>query len=368
MPTPRSTIWKLEPHTRAKHEILRRYLQAWMPILSQGNFPKILYIDGFAGPGRYTGGEDGSPIIALKAARAFQPRLRAQIHFLFVEKDIERAQFLQRIIRDMEIPSSFQIFVEGGVTFEEAFQKHRGKFERGNGKLIPTFAFLDPFGWTGAPMSIIRAILNNPSCEVLFNFMYEEINRFISHPDQGKNFDALFGAADWRDCINIVGPRKRRQCIWELYQRQLSSVAGAKFVRSFEMRNRRNQPDYYLFYGTNNIRGLEKMKDAMWAIDESGEFTFADLTDPNQLVLFGGEPNVSQLRAQLIKKFEGKEPSVEEIEYFVLAETAFKATHYKRVLRNLECEQSKILPLNPAPRRKPGTYADRTLKLRFSDK
>jgi hypothetical protein len=26
-----------------------------------------IYIDGFAGPGRYKGGEDGSPIIALKA-------------------------------------------------------------------------------------------------------------------------------------------------------------------------------------------------------------------------------------------------------------------------------------------------------------
>jgi len=35
-------VWPLEPHTRAKHEILRRYLQAWTPILSDGGFPKIL--------------------------------------------------------------------------------------------------------------------------------------------------------------------------------------------------------------------------------------------------------------------------------------------------------------------------------------
>lgn len=30
--------------------------------------PRILYIDGFAGPGRYKNGEDGSPIYALKIA------------------------------------------------------------------------------------------------------------------------------------------------------------------------------------------------------------------------------------------------------------------------------------------------------------
>ena len=65
MAAPRKTVWELEPHTRAKHEILRRYLQAWMVILSQGRFPEILYIDGFAGPGEYAGGETGSPITPL---------------------------------------------------------------------------------------------------------------------------------------------------------------------------------------------------------------------------------------------------------------------------------------------------------------
>jgi three-Cys-motif partner protein len=61
MAAPKQTIWKLEPHTRAKHEILKRYLQAWMIILSQGRFPEILYIDGFAGPGEYEGGKPDLP-------------------------------------------------------------------------------------------------------------------------------------------------------------------------------------------------------------------------------------------------------------------------------------------------------------------
>jgi len=29
----------------------------------------IVYVDGFSGPGEYTGGEPGSPIIALETAR-----------------------------------------------------------------------------------------------------------------------------------------------------------------------------------------------------------------------------------------------------------------------------------------------------------
>ena len=56
----RGTTWPIEPHTKAKHEILRRYWQAWLPIITKLG-SRVLYIDGFAGPGRYEGGEDGSP-------------------------------------------------------------------------------------------------------------------------------------------------------------------------------------------------------------------------------------------------------------------------------------------------------------------
>jgi len=50
MATPKETLWEIDPHTKAKHEILRRYLNAWFPILNSWN-NRIIYIDGFSGPG-----------------------------------------------------------------------------------------------------------------------------------------------------------------------------------------------------------------------------------------------------------------------------------------------------------------------------
>ncbi len=80
--------WLLAPHTAAKLAILRSYLGAWFAILGRGtNFDRIIYIDGFAGPGRYKGGEDGSPIVALKAAfRAQSAGLSLPFEFHFVER------------------------------------------------------------------------------------------------------------------------------------------------------------------------------------------------------------------------------------------------------------------------------------------
>lgn len=46
--------WQIEAHTEAKHDILRYYLGAWFPILARAQ-RRLIYVDGFAGPGEYDG-------------------------------------------------------------------------------------------------------------------------------------------------------------------------------------------------------------------------------------------------------------------------------------------------------------------------
>jgi len=68
------TVWDADPHTLAKLEILKAYLQAWMPILarqaaSRDRGCEIVYVDAFSGPGEYSGGEPGSPLVAIRVAQ-----------------------------------------------------------------------------------------------------------------------------------------------------------------------------------------------------------------------------------------------------------------------------------------------------------
>ena len=209
--------------------------------------------------------------------------------------------------------------------------------------------------------------MGNRSCEVLVNFMYEEINRFLGHPDQAENFDRFFGTGEWREGIRIAHPQERNRFLHDLYGRQLRDAAGVEYVRSFEMRNERDVVDYYLFHATNNILGLKRMKEAMWRVDESGEFTFSDATDPNQAVLFGNEPRFELLKHQILAHFGGRDASVEEVEHFVLTATAFRETHYKRqILRLLEiAEPPMIEVVDPPAGRRRGTYPDSSMRLRF---
>jgi three-Cys-motif partner protein len=342
-------------------------MQAWMAILGQSGYPELVYIDGFAGPGRYSKGEDGSPIIALKAALEHQARIRSTLTFLFVEQRQDRADVLQEVLDEFGRPPRFSIRVAGGTTFEQAVTSFLDEYARKGQRLPPTFAFIDPFGWSGVPFELVRRILSFPSCEALITFMYEEINRFIGHPQQEHNFNVFFGTEVWRQGIRLHDPRQRNRYLHDLYLQQLRDAANVRYARSFEMRNDKDVTDYYLFYATNNLLGLKKMKESMWRVDPSGEFRFSDATDPRQLVLFEREPQFEILRGQVIERFQGQETTIGDIEEFVVSETAFRETHYKRqVLKVLETAQPPRLALiDPPAHRRAGTYPDPSQRVRF---
>ena len=62
MAVPTGILWGRDPHTAAKHTLLRRYMSAWFPIMAnQFRDMGITFFDGFAGLGEYMNAQDSSP-------------------------------------------------------------------------------------------------------------------------------------------------------------------------------------------------------------------------------------------------------------------------------------------------------------------
>ena len=118
----KTPLWKLEPHSLGKHLVLRRYLDAWFPIMSSWN-GRILFIDGFAGPGEYEGGEEGSPIIAMKSLIEHRSRkmVTSEVGFLFIEKEKDRAAHLERLVKNLKhnLPRNCRVRVVNSSFNEE---------------------------------------------------------------------------------------------------------------------------------------------------------------------------------------------------------------------------------------------------------
>lgn len=335
------TLWEIEPHTQAKHEILDRYLGAWFAILGSG-YRRVVYLDGFCGPGRYLNGEPGSPIIALKKAMSHQARLlNTECVFLFIDERPDRVDHLCREIDLLAPPSNFTIDVREGE-FHAVVSELLAYLEQNNFRLAPTFAFIDPFGWKGLSFDLVGRLLGNPHTEVFINFMADSINRFVEHPDTAiqNHFVKLFGTREVFDVASKA--TDRLSALRNLYQKQL--LTQAKYVRYFEMRDQHGRPIYYLFFAGNHRLGHLRMKEAFWRVDPANGFTFSDGTNPDQLALFNIDPT-DDLAALLKRHFAGKTVTSDLVIEFVADETAYIETHAKKALRRLE--EQKSIKVNP---------------------
>lgn len=356
MAIPKETLWEIEPHTKAKHEILRRYLNAWFPILNTYH-QRIVYIDGFAGPGRYKGREIGSPIIALDVAINHRKAMDGKLVFWFIDEQKDRIAHLEHEIANMSIPNHFKVMPECG-RFDEKLKEALDSLDADGSGLAPTFAFIDPFGFSGIPFALIERLLNQRRCEAFITFMVDAINRFLEHP-KDKVVEHIVEAFGTDEAIRIAeAPGDRITNLRKLYQRQLQRVA--KFVRYFEMRDRQDRTQYYLFFATNNDLGHIKMKEAMWRVDPEGAFRFSDATNPNQLVLFE-QDTTPMLVPDLHRHFRGKGAVTgRAVREFVENRTAYLKTHMTAALRQEEAKGG--IKVNPqktnGKRRKANSYPD----------
>ena len=117
----------------------------------------------FAGPGRYTGGEPGSPIVALEAALTHQAKLPSELLFLFIEKENDRADHLEGEIANLKLTSSFKVQVERG-TFADKLGSMLDALDKTSSQIAPTFALIDPFGFSGIPYALIQRLLSKNKC------------------------------------------------------------------------------------------------------------------------------------------------------------------------------------------------------------
>jgi three-Cys-motif partner protein len=325
-----TTLWPLGEHTPGKHLVLQGYLKAWYPILGMTQ-DRIVFIDGFAGPGEYEAGEPGSPIIALRTLKdhAAKARFSAEVKFLFVEDREDRVRHLEQLVEPEKagLPPTCSAAVIHGkfdATMTTLLDEIEGQMKR----LAPCFLMVDPFGVSDTPMSIIQRVMRHPKREVYISFMYESINRFKTTPEFEPHLDALFGCPDWRRGVEIAEDEEKKNFFFSLYRSQLKQ-AGAEYVLHFEL-YRGNRLVYAIFFGTKHLLGCDRMKQAIWKVAPFGEYVFRGTRTP-QLGLELVADNPANVAAELAKAFAGGEwLSVAEAQDFVQSDlTDYHSSHLK---------------------------------------
>jgi three-Cys-motif partner protein len=370
MPDP--VLWARDDHTAAKHQVLRAYLDAWIPVMGYQSLkvsrpssekPTLLLVDGFAGPGRYLGGEPGSPLILLDAltSRADTSKLAAvQFLYLFIEEDLRRVDHLKGELEGLDLPANVRVRTEHG-RFETTFSAVLDEI-RPRRLLVPTFAFIDPFGYSAASMSITGRFLNFPRSEALFFLPLSFIHRFVGRTGQEAALTALFDTDRWREAIALEGD-DRRAFLLQLFCDQLQQQGQVKHVRSFQLVTRDGN-DYRLVFATGHERGLELMKRAMWSVDPIAGARYVTRTNLGQEVLFQPQVDTGPLLAQLADAFDHRWFTIEEASKFTLLQTPFLHDRHLKGPTLAPAEKAGLIEAQRPSGSRAGTFAD-GVRIRF---
>ncbi len=298
-------------------------------------FPRLTVLEGYSGPGVYTKGEDGSPVIAIRALIERRELLDGgrAVRFVFIEQREDRLQKLQEVIRE-EFPH-----LPTGVRIDFHHESCERIWETALGQAdawgMPIFANLDPFG-PGVPHTLVERLGANRSSEVLVTFMSDWLRRFWSLEELDDG-DVQFGSRAWRTVCSLGSPQEKELFLVEEYQTTLDR-AELGLTAPFRLSDEGGH-SFYLIFGTSHRRGLERMKYSMWRTDPVTGIQFRDPRDPNQGVLDFGrpEPDVSPLIRMLTNELRQRSGglTVEELKDFALFNTGFRPPHVTTAVQHM---------------------------------
>lgn len=323
-----AAYYKGKEQTYLKHFFLERYLEAVAFHIGYSH-REFVYVDCFSGPWKAANEElaDTSIRIALDklnyVRRALvENRRNPTIRAIFIEKD----------------PAAFG-------TLETALQQHShaittvpllGTFESNISNILGhignafSFCFVDPTGWSGFAMDEIGPLLRHQPGEVMVNFMWDFINRFINDTDEAieRSLDRFFGTPDWR---YIRTATDREQASLDLYKQQLRTTGGFTYVTSTRILKPLSDRAYFhLVYGTRNAKGILKFREVekktveeQNTVRESAQREHRETRSGQGELSFGPAGGVSQ------RTEEERARRLEEARALILTVVAQQPTRYE---------------------------------------
>ena len=247
-----------------KHVFLERYLERLVH-KTASSYNHIVYVDGFAGPWQSASEQfqDTSFGIALTALRQAKATWKGagrnvEMSAYSVEQDPTAYSKLARIpakYPDIEVKTFPGDFLKVLPTIlvdipPDAF----------------TFFFIDPKGWRFR-LHDLKNMLERQRSEVIFNFMFDFINRAASMKDCAAGLDELIPYGDWRKKLEEAENRGatsdvRKTILVDAFGESLAKIGGYDFVaETTVLRPLSDRALYCLCYATRHPKGIEVFRD-----------------------------------------------------------------------------------------------------------
>ena len=302
-----ASYWKRYGNLQyVKHQIIRNYLNGWLPKLTLGKWgnPRVIYCDTHAGRGVHKGGDLGSPLVALSTVldhSGINEFENSEIRFFFIEHDAENLKSLAKELEAFQpLPKNVKVDCVEGDCFK-VLDEILSDLEKKGASMAPGFFFCDPFGFK-VPGELLRRLMKYRGVEIFINVIWRELDMAIALGRNGneamaKLLDLIFAGLDWTVINSNDFNERAEECVQLLRQ-----MVGADWATYIRMRGRNDQTRYFLLHLTNHPSGREYMKECVWKSCPDGGYYARQRDNPDQQMLITPEPDLGPVEAWVIGK------------------------------------------------------------------
>ena len=331
-------IWSV-----VKDELLRCYL---VPYFNKIFFTRkpILYVDCFAGKGKFDDGNDGSPLVALKCLdTSYQQSREAKMGVLMPQVMVKLIELNHAEALKKNIPVEHKHRTEViGDAFEKVIINELNRALRAYGDLN-VFLYVDPYGIKALNMNLFQQLpYVFSSAELLINLnsfgfirealrvrkvaLRENEDELLADLDEYEpsllqsvaDLDRIAGGRYWADIIDRysdgqIDIDEAEKLFAEQYKQTLRK--HYRYVLDMPIRLRpEHKPKYRMVHATNHPDGCILMADNIF---KRTDYLFVDVQRQGQLSLFEMTPendivNENDLDDKMISLIEreGREKSL----------------------------------------------------------
>ena len=348
-----------------KARIVTKYFFAWakvmMPTVEKLG-GKIAYIDLYAGPGRYRDGAASTPLLVLETAINDSKMARSLVSYFNDSRDENTATLQEEInklcglekLKYKPITTCGEIDDEAARYFEET-------------RLIPSLSFIDPFGYKGLSLKIIKGVIKDWGCDCVFFFNYNRINAGIGNQSVASHMNDLFGKARadaLRNRLPGLTPKLREALILEELVNEIKRLGGTH-VLPFTFKNTGGtRTSHKLIFVSKHFLGYSIMKSIMAGESSTHDegvpsFTYSP-ADALMPLLFSRAQPLSELKQSLLDTFAGQEINFTQIFRSHSVDTPYVEKNYREILKQLENECA-ISVRSAKGKRRAGTFPEHVL-------
>jgi three-Cys-motif partner protein len=355
-----------KPQSIVKTKIVASYFSRWADVMIHNKAEILRYIDLFCGPGVYGDEYLSTPLQILQRTIA-KRELRNRLAATFNDKEEHFVDSLEAAVN--KLPGISTLRYKPEFLHENVADQFIQRYDQT--KLHPTLAFLDPCGYKGLSVRLMRSVLKDFGCDLIFFFNYNRVNMHSENSTMKENLDTLFGEK-WAAKLKAIlaeekdsSPLRREEIILSILKESLREKGGLYFL-PFRFREG-NKTLHHIILVSKHYKAYEIMKDVMKnhsIVDADGipffEFNSkcmqVDQSTGVQLSLLEPPPPRPKTRLQLLcndiyLRYKGRTVTVEKLFTQHNVDTPYILKSYKDAIRLLE-EMKRVKCDRPPDKRR----------------